>query len=132
LANLELVAETYLSVSTPVQLALPSLLEIGAGIRHDIQARVLRNLGWLQQQIGPDSPCTLLPSEAGWSVIVRVPEVMSDEDWALQLVRDDGVLVQPGYFFDLRLGATLVLSLLTAPQTFEHGVGCILTAARRI
>jgi hypothetical protein len=132
LANLELVADTYLSVSTPVQLALPSLLEIGAGIRHDIQARVLRNLGWLQQQIGPDSPCTLLPSEAGWSVIVRVPEVMSDEDWALQLVRDDGVLVQPGYFFDLRLGATLVLSLLTAPQTFEHGVGCILTAARRI
>ena len=115
-----------------MQLALPKLLEIGAGIRHDIQTRVARNLAWLQQQIGPASPCTLLPSEAGWSVIVRVPETMSDEDWALQLVRDDGVLVQPGYFFDLRLGATLVLSLLTPPQTFEHGVGCILAAAGRI
>jgi hypothetical protein len=39
------------------------------------------------------------------------------------------VLVQPGYFFDLRLGATLVVSLLTPPATFDHGVDCILAAA---
>jgi alanine-synthesizing transaminase len=131
LANLELVADTYLSVSTPVQLALPQLLELGTEIRRAIHERVLRNRKALANRIDAHSPCTLLPAEAGWSAILRVPEIMSDEEWALHLVREDGVLVQPGYFFDLRLGATLVVSLLTPPATFDHGVACILAAASR-
>jgi aspartate/methionine/tyrosine aminotransferase len=57
-----------------------------------------------------------------------VPEIMSDEEWALRLVQGDGVLVQPGYFFDLHLGATLVVSLLTPPATFDHGIARILAA----
>jgi len=127
LANLELVADTYLSASTPVQLALPKLLAIGDGIRQAIHARIRRNRQVLVDHLGPDSPCTLLPTEAGWSCILRVPEIMSDEDWALRLVRDEGVLVQPGYFFDLHMGATLVLSLLTPPDIFDHGIATILT-----
>jgi alanine-synthesizing transaminase len=129
LANLELVADTYLSVGTPVQLALPRLLELGAGIRRCIHERVLRNRRALADRIGSGSPCSLLPAEAGWSAIVRVPAIRSDEEWALFLVREHGVLVQPGYFFDLRLGATLVLSLLTPPATFARGLDCVLTAA---
>ena len=131
LASLELVADTYLSVGTPVQLALPRLLDLGADIRHAIQTRIVRNRAALASSIDASSPCTLLPAEAGWSAIVRVPEIMSDEEWALRLVRDDGVLVQPGYFFDLRLGATLVLSLLAPPAIFDHGIACVLAAASR-
>ena len=41
-------------------------------------------------------------------------------------LRDAAVLVQPGYFFDLRLGATLVVSLLPPPADFDHGVACLL------
>jgi aspartate/methionine/tyrosine aminotransferase len=128
LANLELVADTYLSVGTPVQIALPQLLDLGAGIRHAIHERVLHNQQELANRIDLHSPCTLLPAEAGWSAILRVPEIMSDEEWALRLVRDSGVLVQPGYFFDLRLGATLVVSLLTPPATFARGIACVLAA----
>jgi alanine-synthesizing transaminase len=128
LANLELVADTYLSVSTPVQLALPKLLELGADIRRAIHERVLRNRRALASHIDSRSPCTLLPAEAGWSAILRVPEIVSDEEWALRMVREDGVLVQPGYFFDLHLGATLVVSLLAPPAIFDHGVACILAA----
>jgi aspartate/methionine/tyrosine aminotransferase len=131
LANLELVADTYLSVGTPVQLALPRLLELGAGIRQAIHERVLSNRRSLASRIDAHSPCTLLPAEAGWSAILRVPEIMSDEDWALRLLCDHGVLVQPGYFFDMQLGATLILSLLTPPETFDHGVAHILAAAGR-
>jgi alanine-synthesizing transaminase len=131
LANLELVADTYLSAGTPVQLALPRLLAIGTEIRHAIAERVARNLQALRRRIEPASPCTLLPVEAGWSAIVRVPETVADEEWALRLLRDHGVLVQPGYFFDLRLGATLVLSLLTPPGDFDHGTACLLRAAER-
>jgi aspartate/methionine/tyrosine aminotransferase len=122
LPRLELVSDTYLSVGTPVQLALPRLLELGGGIRARIAARVQTNRAALAAALGPDSPCTLLPAEGGWSAILRVPAVMTDEDWALRLLDHDGVLVSPGYFFDLALGATLVLSLLPDPATFSEGV----------
>jgi alanine-synthesizing transaminase len=128
LSNLDLVADSYLSVGTPVQVALPRLLEIGGSMRAEIQARITRNRDALAARIGRDSPCTLLPAEAGWSAIVRVPGVMNDEAWALHLLREHGVLVQPGYFFDLRLGATLVVSLLVPPAVFDRGIEALLAA----
>jgi alanine-synthesizing transaminase len=128
LANLELVADTYLSAGTPVQVALPRLLAIGADIRTAIQGRVLRNRHTLAARIGKDSPCTLLPAEAGWSAILRVPETRSDEDWALVLLQGSALLVQPGYFFDLRMGATLVTSLLAPPADFDRGIAHLLAA----
>jgi alanine-synthesizing transaminase len=129
LGNLDLVADSYLSVGTPVQVALPRLLDIGGDLRRAIHQRVSRNHAELAARIGRNSPCTLLPAEAGWSAIVRVPEVMSDEAWALHLLRDHGVLVQPGYFFDLSMGATLVVSLLVPPKIFDAGITRLLTAA---
>jgi hypothetical protein len=80
----------------------------------------------LAESLGAHSPCTLLPAEAGWCAILRVPEIMSDEDWARTLLEKDGVLVQPGYFFDLAVGATLVLSLIVQEQVFAEGVARLL------
>ena len=132
LARLELIADTYLSVGTPVQMALPGLLQAGAAIRRQILERVQRNRRVLAQAMGAHSPCTLLPAEAGWCAVLRVPEIMSDEAWASALLEQDGVLVQPGYFFDLTMGATLVLSLIVQEQVFAEGVDRLLarTVAR--
>ena len=126
LARLELIADTYLSVGTPVQSALPGLLQAGAGIRRQVLERVQHNRRALVEALGDQSPCTLLPAEAGWAAILRVPEVMSDEAWAGTLLEKDGVLVQPGYFFDLAMGATLVLSLIVQKQVFAEGVARLL------
>jgi hypothetical protein len=125
LARLELIADTYLSVGTPVQAALPGLLQAGAAIRRQIIERVQRNRRALVAALGAHSPCTLLPAEAGWCAILRVPEIMSDETWASALL-EDGVLVQPGYFFDLTMGATLVLSLIVEEGVFAEGVARLL------
>ena len=127
ITRLEWIADTYLSVGAPVQHALPTLLTIGAELRARIQDRISRNLQHLRAAIDQDSPCTLLPCEAGWSVILRVPQARSDEEWALLLLRDHDVLVQPGYFFDLAMGATLVLSLLPPPATFAEGIFRVLS-----
>lgn len=121
LPRMELICDTYLSVGAPVQLALPRLLALGAGVRAQIVARITENHGALAALVTPDSPCSLLRIEGGWSAILRVPQVFSDEEWALRLLHDDGVLVQPGYFFDLRLGATLVVSLLPESEAFSEG-----------
>jgi aspartate/methionine/tyrosine aminotransferase len=121
-ARLALVADTYLSVGQPVQAAAPRLLALGREARAAIAARVATNRAALAAALPASSPCSLLPSEGGWSALVRVPATRSDEDWALALLAEDGVLVHPGYFFDLRGGTFLVLSLLPPTEVFAAGV----------
>lgn len=122
ISALELVADTYLSVATPVQAALGDLLTLGAEVRAAIAARVAENRRRLLGALPPESGCTLLPTEGGWSAILRVPASRSDEAWAASLASEAGVLVQPGYFFDLRGGTFLVLSLLPAPELFSTAI----------
>ena len=112
--RLELIADTYLSVGTPVQLAAGQLLRG----RHDFQRRVLDrvrgNRAALLRARSPDAPWDVLPAEGGWSAVLSVPRSRSEEEWALALL-EAGVLVHPGYFFDFPAGAHLVVSLL-APE----------------
>jgi aspartate/methionine/tyrosine aminotransferase len=122
LSRLELIADTYLSVGVPVLAALPRLLAIGSDVRGAIQARLRQNLDQLAAAVRGTS-ASLLPVEGGWSAILRLPATRSDEDWALALLAEDGVLVQPGYFFDLgAVGATIVISLLTPPELLREGI----------
>ena len=121
LAALELIADTYLSVSTPVQAALPRLLAISGGILEHIRARTASNLIRLRETVH-GSAATLLGTEGGWYAVLQVPRTRSEEDWCLQLLDECGVLVQPGFFFDFESEAFLVLSLLPEPATFAEGV----------
>jgi aspartate/methionine/tyrosine aminotransferase len=124
LARAEVVADTYLSVSTPVQQALPRLLEQGAGLRAQIAARVAANRQALAAALAGPLPLDLLPAEGGWYATLRLPAVCSEDDWALALLAD-GVLVHPGYFFDFAYGPLLVLSLLPPPDLFAEGIARI-------
>jgi len=126
LARLELVADTYLSVGAPVQAAAARLFALGAGVRSAIAARVAENRARLRALVPAASPCTCLPAEGGWSAILRVPAVFSDEEWAARLLRDDGILVQPGYFFDMPPGAFLVVSLLPEPAIFTAAMARVI------
>ena len=119
LEALELIADNFLSVATPVQVALPSLLEIGAQIRAAIAARTRANLETLRRMATP--AMQVLPVEGGWTAVIRVPRVMSDDELALALL-DRGVVVQPGYFFDFASDGYVVVSLLTKEDVFAEGV----------
>jgi hypothetical protein len=122
LDRLDLIADTYLSVNSPVQAALPELLKAGAVRRRLIAARVADNRRWLVAMCEPESPLSVLRSEGGWSAIVRLPAVLTDEQWALALIEQDGVLVHPGYFFDLRGATFVVVSLLPSSDVFREGM----------
>ena len=118
LEALELIADSFLSVATPVQTALPDLLRIAPRIREAISARTSANLVTLRASM--PSSAQVLPVEGGWSAVIRVPRIMSDEELALALL-DRGVLVQPGYFFDFESDGYLVVSLLTPEYDFVTG-----------
>jgi alanine-synthesizing transaminase len=118
---LELIADTYLSVSTPAQVALPSLLNASAAIRETIAERTRRNLETLRNVLA-GSAGNVLNVEGGWYAVVQVPRTWSEEEWVLRLLGAQDVVVQPGFFFDFESEAYLVVSLLTLPDTFAEGL----------
>jgi hypothetical protein len=122
LQSLELVADTYLSVSTPVQYALPKLLDCGRDVFRQISDRVRENLAVLARAISLLPSCAVLDIEGGWYATVRVPRIRTEEEWCLELLDRDSVLVQPGFFYDFESEAFLVLSLLTTPDVFRAGI----------
>ena len=123
--KLELIADTYLSVSTPVQVAARALIEAGAGVRAQILSRVARNLASLRGLVERHPALNLLRTEGGWSAVVRVPATRPEEDLAVALVEEDGVLVHPGYFFDFEREAYIIVSLIVRPDEFDRGMAAI-------
>jgi aspartate/methionine/tyrosine aminotransferase len=126
LEALELIADTYLSVSTPVQVALPRLLALAGGVTDQIRQRTAANLAHLRDETR-NSAATLLRVEGGWYAVLQIPRTRSEEEWTLKLLAECDVLVQPGFFYDFESEAFLVLSLLTEPITFAEGVARLLS-----
>lgn len=125
LNGLELIADTFLSVATPVQVAAPRLLEAGTSVRAQIQRRTRTNLSRLREVFGVDSPARPLNVEGGWYAVLQVPNTQSEEHWAMSLLRHDNVRVQPGFFYDFENEAYLILSLLPESVVFEEAIGRI-------
>jgi alanine-synthesizing transaminase len=125
---LELIADNFLSVGTPVQAALSELLTIAPRIRASIQERTSRNLAALQRAMRSCPPARVLPVEGGWTAVLRVPSLGSDEELALRLLHDHGLLIHPGYFFDFENDGYVVVSLLTETQVFDEGIARLISS----
>ncbi len=128
LTRLEIICDTYLSVSTPVQMAAPALIANGHGIRAQIQARLEANLACAMELCGAGSPVSVLAPEGGWSVVLRVPAIEPEEALVLRLMTESRVIVHPGYFFDFDEEAYLVASLLPPPDRFREAMTRVLAA----
>jgi alanine-synthesizing transaminase len=121
LARLEIIADTFLSVSSQVQHATPSLLAARTTIQEQIRGRLLANVSRLHE-ILDGSPARALHVEAGWYAVVRLPAIFTEDEWVLQLLERNGTLVHPGYFYDFEDGPFVVVSLLTPPEEFTTGI----------
>jgi alanine-synthesizing transaminase len=124
--RLELICDTYLAVSTPVQHAAARLLTNGATVRDQIADRVRQNYRQLQASVSAVPSCCVLRADAGWYAVTQVPALESEEDLVVRLLAEDGVLVHPGYFFDFARECFVVISLLPPPDQFADGVSRVL------
>ncbi len=125
-ARLEVIADTYLSMNAPIQLAAPVFLDQRKAIQPILLDRLRANLACLDEQLKHHPACTRLQVEGGWYVVLRVPAVESDEDLAIRLLRHAQVSVHPGHFYDFPGEGYLVLSLITEPETFREGIARLL------
>jgi len=122
LERIDLIADTYLSVGTPVMCAAPRLLDLAPRFQQRLMSRLRSNFRTLKEAITRMPESEVLYVEGGWYATLRVPRIRSEEEWALKLL-EEGVLIQPGYFYDFESEAYLVLSLLTDPAVFSEGLG---------
>jgi alanine-synthesizing transaminase len=124
--RLEIIADTFLSMSAPVQLATPVLLQQRKNIQPVLLDRLRANLEELDRQLLRSARCKRLDVEGGWYAVLRVPVTQSDEDLAIKILRSCYVLVHPGHFYDFSQDGYLILSLITPTDHFREGVGRIL------
>ena len=124
--RLELICDTYLSVSTPVQVGAAELLRRGRSIREEIQARVAANFAGLAEAMESAPACRVLHAEGGWYAVVQVPSLQSEEDLVVDLLENAGVLVHPGYFFDFPRESYLIVSLIVSPDAFAEATRRVL------
>lgn len=120
LDRLEVVADTYLSVGTPVQRAAPRILGRLPELQRPIAERVRRNRTELASRVAA-SPATLLEAEGGWYAVLHVPATVGEEERTLHLLEGRGVLVHPGFFFGFPREAYLIVSLIVEPAVFDEG-----------
>ena len=124
--RLEVIADTYLSVNTPTQNALPLWLSRRKEIQEGINARISQNYSFLKEETKKTRDCELLAAEGGWYAVLRIPDTYSEEEWALAFLNYDHVFVHPGYFFDFDSEAFIIVSLLTPEHVFQDGINRIL------
>lgn len=120
--RLEIIADTFLSVSTPIQWAAKALLEQRKTIQPQLATRIASNLNELDRELSRQKICSRLIVEGGWYVVIRVPATRSDEDLAIDLLRERQVLVHPGHFYDFPQDGFVVLSLITPEADFKDGL----------
>ena len=129
LQRLELICDTYLSVSTPVQVAAPDLIAAGAAMRARVAGRVRANYAAVRRAVADRPSVEVLHADGGWSAVLRIPSRDSEEQFVLDLLAHDRVLVHPGFFFDFPREAYLIVSLLPEPERFREGIGRIVERA---
>ena len=122
LARLEMIADCYLSVSAPAQRAAVAMLGRRDEIQRALQARVANNHIAITSRLHEGSRATLLAADAGWYAVLRVPRTQREDEWVLELLERDDVLVQPGWFFDFAREAYLVVSLLPREGAFARAI----------
>ena len=128
--RLEVIADTFLSMNAPVQLAAATLLEQRKNIQPQIVDRVRMNLVELDGQLAQQKMVQRLQVEGGWYAVLRVPATQSDEDLAIDLLREASVLIHPSHFYDFPSDGYLIISLLTPPAEFRKGTKHVLDLLR--
>jgi aspartate/methionine/tyrosine aminotransferase len=122
-----MIADTYLSMNAPIQMAAPLLLQQRAAFQYQVMARVRGNLAELDSQLAGKSRVSRLKVEAGWYAILRVPATRSDEELAIDLLEKHEVYLHPGHFYDFPGEGYMVVSLITPEQDFREGLRRVLS-----
>jgi alanine-synthesizing transaminase len=130
IARLEMIADTYLSMNTPIQLALSTLLEVRHAFQRQCLQHTQNNISRLDQLLSSQELCTRLKVEGGWYAVLKVPPMATDDELALELLNARGVYLHPGHFYDFPGAGYVVVSLIALESAFASGIAALLELIR--
>lgn len=117
LSRLEMIADTFLSMNAPAQIALPQWLANRFGLQKQILERTAANLREITA-----SGLDVLQADAGWSAVLRLPRIgITPKDLMLR----EGIIVHPGAFYGMPEIERVVVSLIVPPEVLARGVRSI-------
>ena len=121
LNRLDILTDTFLSVNTPVQFALPTLLKYAPDIQKQILSRIRSNYTSLLNCFA-QSKGSILNTEGGWYGILKLPQKQSDEDLILEFLMKANILLFAGHLFELEQHSTVITSLLPPTNTLQEAL----------
>lgn len=125
--GLEIMADTFLSVNTPVQIALPDLFKLKHSIQTQIQNRISQNLNYAIIQFSKSDKIIPFFPQGGWYLTLKICDTgQKEEDTVIELINQTGVYVHPGEMFRFPDGVHLILSLLPEESVFCDGIDRII------
>jgi aspartate/methionine/tyrosine aminotransferase len=125
IARLEIIADSYLSVATPVQLSLGRILARVDAKQASLLQRIGQNLAAIDAaivQVGPSCPVRRVACDGGWYAMLEVPRTRSDDEWLARLIEEEAIVVHPGHFFDVEESGVMVVSLIVEPAVFSNAI----------
>jgi aspartate/methionine/tyrosine aminotransferase len=119
--RLELIADMFLSVSAPTQHGTPPLFSMRSELFGRMFSRIQESYRMLRHW-AEHAPVTLASVEGGFTAVLRLPNIMDEDEWLKELLLKEELIVHPGYFYDLADGPNIVLSLLTNQTSLQEGL----------
>ncbi|MBS1799245.1 MAG: pyridoxal phosphate-dependent aminotransferase [Acidobacteria bacterium] len=120
LARLEVIADTFLSMNTPAQMALPTWMSRRHEIQQQILDRISLNISFIKK-----SSLRLLQADGGWSAILSLPRLGVG---AGEILASHDVVAHPGAFYGIAETGRIVVSLITPSGDFSTGINRIAKA----
>ena len=119
---LDLMSDTFLPVNEAIQFTFPPLLLKGKGFMSRFQHEVLTRAQLMMHQLREVQAFSWAKPEGGFYLTLRLKEkALNEEKLALQLLQQEGLLLHPGYFYDMP-GAHLILSFVSPTNTLLSAV----------
>ncbi len=118
LHSLELISDTFLPVSEIIQASAPEIFEHGRSITEDFARRIRECWKLTENIFSSGMRCQYVSPDGGFYVTLHLEDL--DEELAAEsILREDHLLVHPGYFYDMG-PHHLILSFVQQPETIQN------------
>ncbi len=122
---LEMISDTFLPVSEVAQFSLPTILNSSRPFQKKYVSQVKERMEAIVELLTKVPEVEFCRPEGGFFLTLRwKKEGIADEDVALSLLKNDQLLVHPGYFYDME-PRHLVLSLVNPPARIKQAADAI-------
>jgi aspartate/methionine/tyrosine aminotransferase len=114
LRSLELISDTFLPVSEIIQASAPEIFRHGRDIKDDFAGRIRECWKLTKDVLASSRKVPYVNPDGGFYITLRLDD-WDEEEAAKAILREDHLLVHPGYFYDMA-PHHLILSFVQNPE----------------